>query len=174
MNPSSNTARLLNEAACLAGAMILLLAASIAGARQAPDLEFFEKRVRPILDENCFSCHSSKGNNPSGFALDTGVAIRKGGGRGPAIVPGHPEQSLLIKAISYEDKDLQMPPKGRLSQDHRDTLAQWIKMGAPWPNEVKPVGSRPSAAAGFDLKARLKHWSWQPVKRPAIPQIRNP
>src|SRR5687768_18601788 len=112
MNPSSKTARLLNIAAGLAGATVLLVAASIAGARQAPDLEFFEKRIRPILAENCFSCHSSKGNNPSGFAMDSGGGMLKGGSRGPAIVPGHPEQSILIKAISYDDKDLQMPPKG--------------------------------------------------------------
>ncbi len=169
MIASAQISRLIPATVCVTGAAVLLTVASIAGARQSADIEFFEKRIRPILVENCLSCHSSSGNNPSGLILESGVGIRKGGGRGPAIVPGHPEQSLLLKAIGYEDKDLQMPPKGRLPQDQREALHQWIKMGAPWPAEKTAGGGRRTAGSEFNLKARMKHWSWQPLKQPAIP-----
>src|SRR5262249_20649127 len=103
------------------------------GAPPSPeDLEFFEKRVRPVLAENCYTCHGPT-RQRNGLRLDSLDAIRKGGDRGPAILAGDPEKSLLIRAIRYTDEDLQMPPKSRLPQEQIRDLTTWVKMGAPGP-----------------------------------------
>ena len=136
---------------------------AIAFSQGEPDSEFFEKRVRPLLIEQCAPCHSSSGMATSGLSLDSGAGIRKGGSRGPAVAAGHPEQSLLMRAVSYEDKDLQMPPKGRLSEEQRKVLAEWIRRGAYWPESPAGTPQR-SAESGFDLKGRMKHWAWQTLK----------
>src|SRR6266540_5236365 len=76
-------------------------------------LDFFEKKIRPILAENCYKCHSiEQGKSKGDLTLDTRDGVLKGGEDGPVIVPGDPAKSVLVKAIRYEDKDLQMPPKG--------------------------------------------------------------
>ncbi|MBI3192235.1 MAG: hypothetical protein HYZ36_06170, partial [Pedosphaera parvula] len=83
----------------------------------APDpaaIEFFEKSVRPVLAEHCYDCHSAKAQKvKGGLSLDTREGVLKGGDTGPALVPGSPDNSLLIKAIRYTDPDLQMPPKNK-------------------------------------------------------------
>src|SRR6266481_5342595 len=96
-------------------------------------IEFYEKQVQPILAENCYKCHSHQADKIKGsFVLDSREALLKGGETGPAIVPGEPEKSLLIKAVRHTDEDLQMPPKKKLPDDQIAILAQWIKMGAPY------------------------------------------
>src|SRR5262245_39862057 len=100
-------------------------------------IEFFEKKIRPVLVEHCHSCHSHQAKKPrGGLYLDSRDALLKGGESGPAVVPGRPEQSRLIEAIGYKNPDLQMPPKARLPETAIADLANWIKMGAPWPKEV--------------------------------------
>ncbi len=89
--------------------------------------EFFEKSVRPVLAENCFGCHNEQ-KQKGGLRLDSRQAMLNGGDTGPALVPGHPEQSLLLKAIHYKD-DLKMPPKGQLRDQHIANLTSWIKQG---------------------------------------------
>ncbi|HEX5272219.1 MAG TPA: c-type cytochrome domain-containing protein, partial [Gemmataceae bacterium] len=86
----------------------------LAGRAPADDAEFFEKKVRPVLAEHCFKCHSDKGKVKGGLRLDGRAAILKGGDNGPAIVPGSPETSRLIEAVSYKNAELTMPPKGKL------------------------------------------------------------
>src|SRR5687767_563422 len=76
-------------------------------------LEFFEKRVRPVLIERCYECHGEK-KQKGGLRLDSAAAVAKGGDTGPAVIPGKPEESLLVEAISGHDPDLQMPPKNKL------------------------------------------------------------
>lgn len=93
-------------------------------------VQFFETKVRPILAENCFRCHGEKKQRGE-LRLDSLAAALEGGGRGPALVPGHPEKSLLIKAIGHEDKDLKMPEDKKLPREHIETLTQWIKMALP-------------------------------------------
>src|SRR4029079_6937508 len=134
-------------------------------------LDFFEKKVRPIFVENCYKCHSiEQGKKKGELTLDTRDGVLKGGETGAAIVPGDPAQSLLVKAINYQDKDLQMPPKGdRLTSEQIADLTAWIKMGAPDPRK-EPGGSR--NLTGLTAKARA-HWAYQPVKKPAIPAVRN-
>jgi len=99
----------------------LLVAASAA---MADDTEFFEKKIRPLLVENCYKCHSASSEKlKGGFRLDSKELALKGGESGKlAIVPGEAEKSLLIEAVRYTNTDLQMPPKKKLSQQQIDDL----------------------------------------------------
>jgi len=98
---------------------------------------FFEKKIRPVLLEHCYSCHSAdaaKGNKlKAGFALDTAEGLRKGGESGLAIVPGKPERSLLLKTLRHTANTPEMPPKGKLPATVIADFAAWIAMGAPDP-----------------------------------------
>jgi hypothetical protein len=136
-------------------------------------LEFFEKKIRPILAESCLGCHTAKLSSPMGaLKLDSRVFALKGGDRGASVVPGHPDKSLLHKAVTYEDRTLQMPPKGKLPAEQIAALTEWIKMGAPWP--AGPETPAAPQAQVFNLKARRDgHWSFQPLKRPAVPVVKN-
>ena len=126
---------------CFIGAWSLEFGASAAAlSAAAPPLtpaqtQFFETKIRPLLTKNCYKCHSADSLKLKGeLRLDTRDGLLKGGATGPAIVPGDPEKSLLIKAVRYTDPDLQMPPKGdRLSVDQINDLVAWVKMGAPDP-----------------------------------------
>lgn len=129
-------------------------------------IDFFESKVRPVLADNCYKCHSAKAEKvKAGLLLDSREGVLKGGDSGPAIVPGNPDQSLLIKAIRYSDPDLQMPPKGdKLSDQQVSDLVSWVKMGAPDP--------RLATDAQRNWKdPNAKHWAWQPVKKPAVPFV---
>src|SRR5438046_172271 len=96
-------------------------------------IEFYEKKVQPILAENCYKCHSHQADKIKGeFVLDSREGLLKGGETGPAIVAGGPEKSLLIKAVRQVHEDLQMPPKKKLSDEQIATLSEWVKMGAPY------------------------------------------
>ena len=146
----------------------------------AADLEFFESRVRPVLVEHCYKCHSAESKSlKGGLRLDGRDALLGGGESGPAVVPGDPAKSRLVTAIRYDDPDLQMPPKTRLSDRQIADLAEWVSRGAPWPEQgapASPVG--PAGGAGsvesFDLwKRRDAHWAWQPVRPHDPPAVRD-
>jgi hypothetical protein len=142
--------------------------AAVASQKADPaQIEFFEKSVRPLLDEHCLECHSvAKGKTKGGLALDQATALLKGGDTGPAIVVGNPEKSLLIKAVSYTDADLKMPPENkRLSPEQIAILQQWIRTGAYDPREGKPPGPDPKAAQ--------RHWAFQPVQPPPLPAVKQ-
>ena len=136
----------------------------------AADLAFFESKVRPILIDNCYKCHSKQADKVrGGLLLDTREAVLHGGNTGPAIVPGKPNESLLIQAITYKDEDLQMPPKGEKLPDAQiAVLTEWVKRGAPDPRTLVAKGS--SNAYGGVGK---QHWAFQPVKKPAVPEVKN-
>src|ERR1051325_11864915 len=94
------------------GAGVLLCAQSLRAAPDSAGIEFFEKKIRPIFVEHCYECHSADAKKvKGGLLLDTRDSTLKGGDNGPAIVPGNPDKSLMIKAVRYTDEDLQMPPK---------------------------------------------------------------
>src|SRR5262245_10578859 len=100
-------------------------------------LDFFERRIRPLLVNHCYACHSHDAKKVKGeLYLDTRTGLRKGGASGPAFVRGEPEKSLLIEAVRY-DTELRMPPKGKLTQAEIDDLVAWVKMGAPDPRDDK-------------------------------------
>jgi cytochrome c553 len=131
--------------------------------------KFFEDKVQPILAKACIRCHSvAEGKVKGGLALD-GKAAEWKGDTGASIKPGDPKGSLFIKAITYEDDDLQMPPKGdKLPAEDIATLIEWVKMGAPDPR-----------AGGVDIKtakmeAAKKHFAFKPITRPEIPKPSAP
>lgn len=136
--------------------------------------DFFENKVRPILSEHCYSCHSLEQNkSKGGLTLDTRDGWMTGGDDGQVIVPEHPEQSSLIKAIGYMDPDLQMPPKGeKLSDADIETLTQWVKMGAPDPR-INDKSAVKKKLTGLTAQARA-HWAYQPVKAPSVPDVKQP
>ena len=140
---------------------------SAADKTDAAGLEFFEKHVRPVLIENCYGCHSAGAEKlKGGLYLDTRDGILKGGDNGPAIVPGNPDKSLLIRAVRYTDKDLKMPPKDKkLSDEQIEHLEAWVKMGAPDP--------RTGQAAKTATANPRKHWAFQPVREPVPPSVKN-
>jgi cytochrome c553 len=155
----------------LAVAYLLLAAAPVdSGERSDPAaLEFFEKKVRPILVARCHQCHGpqkQKGN----LRLDSRASILAGGDTGPAIVPEKPEESLLVDAIRYGDM-YQMPPKSQLPPEEIETLVEWVRLGAPWSEET-PRGVDPKGD-GFNLAQRATHWCFQPLAEPEIPQVRR-
>jgi cytochrome c553 len=153
-------------------ALLVLAAASpfLQAAETTPEgVEFFEKKVRPVLVEHCFKCHGDK--KKGRLRLDSRAGMLKGGDSGPALTPGQPDQSLFVKAVRYTDPVLRMPPKSKLPDAHIADLAAWVKMGAPWPEGGAASGA--ARVETFDLKERSKHWSLQPVKPYAPPAVRR-
>jgi mono/diheme cytochrome c family protein len=156
------------------GALIAISAVSFLSRAAEPEptptpaqLQFFESKIRPIFANRCYKCHSHEATKlKGGLSLEYRETILKGGDTGPAIVPGQPEKSLLIKAVHYSDPDLQMPPKGeKLSDAEILALEQWVKMGAPDPR--KAAASAPREWS----KTERDHWSFQPVRKPPVPEV---
>ena len=125
-------------------------------------MDFFEKKIRPLLAEKCIECHSSeKGISKGGLTLDTKKGWEEGGQGGKAIIPGKPNESLFVKAIVYTDDDLQMPPKkkgGKMSDEEINLFKQWIAMGAPDPRQ----GGEVKKLSGLTDTAKM-NWSFLPM-----------
>ena len=158
---------------CVASLVLVSLVPALRAAEPPVDAEFFEKRVRPILLAHCTPCHGAE-KQKANLRLDSRAAMLTGGDTGPAAVPGNADKSLLVQAIRY-DGDLKMPQKGKLKDDEIALLTAWVKGGAPWP-DAGPGPAR-GPAGTFDLAARANaHWSFQPIRRPAVPALgeRNP
>ncbi|KAA5546167.1 DUF1553 domain-containing protein [Roseiconus nitratireducens] len=133
--------------------------------------EFFEREIRPLLVEHCDACHNQQ-EQRGGLRLDVRQGWATGGDSGPAIVPGDPESSLLIRAVRYGDPHLQMPPDGRLSPDTVATLERWVTRGAPDPrsSEVsEPIGETDASA----ITRSKSFWSFQPLSSPPVPTNRD-
>ncbi len=155
-------------------AVVLGAAAAARGddAASARD-DFFEAKVRPILVERCYSCHSSGAKSiKGGLVLDSAAGLEKGGDTGPVVEPGAPEESLLIEAIGYEDPGVQMPPKGKLPDEEIATLREWVASGAAFP-APKPGTVVASKALGIDFEEERRHWSYQPIQRHEPPVTRD-
>ncbi len=133
-------------------------------------MAFFEQRIRPLLIERCYGCHSEAKKINGGLRLDVRRGLMEGGDSGPAISPGKPEESLLIKAVRYQDADLQMPPDGKLAVAELAVLEEWVRMGAPDPR-ADIVGSEESEEADVIRAAALKHWAYQPLQQVAPPAV---
>ena len=146
----------------------LLLSLLEPAARSSPDLDHFEKKVRPLLVEHCYDCHSAEAKIKGGLRLDHRAGWETGGDSGPALIPGDPAASRLLRAVSYEDRDLKMPPKQKLSPADVETLRQWIANGAPDPRTEAPVAKSASKS-----QAPTTLWSFQPLAQPT-PETRSP
>ncbi len=132
----------------------------------AEQVAFFEKKIRPVLIDQCAKCHSSTSEKlKGGLVLDTRDGLRKGGDSGPSIAPGSPERSLLIKALRFTDNSMQMPPKGKLPDDVIADFEAWVTMGAPDPRGALNAGAKTSV---IDIAKGREFWSFQkPVSAPA-------
>nr|MDQ3623607.1 PSD1 and planctomycete cytochrome C domain-containing protein [Verrucomicrobiota bacterium] len=170
MKPHS---QLSTRSPCTGAALTLALsfvALAQALAADSPEgIEFFEKRIRPVLVDKCYKCHSADAEKlKGGLLLDTREGSRQGGDTGPAVVLGNENSSLLLSAIRYEE-DLEMPPKERLPAEVVADFAKWISMGAPDPRD----GALAAKKNGVDLEEGRNFWSFQPIRQPAAPQPKN-
>jgi hypothetical protein len=135
--------------------------------------EFFERKVRPVLVEHCYECHSADADQiEGGLLLDSRAGVVKGGDTGPIITPGDPEASLLIRAIRYTDATLSMPPDGELPPLAIADLEAWVRMGAPDPRTEDTVASA-KAKSGIDWDKARQWWSFQPLAAPAVPTVKQ-
>ncbi|MGV3773194.1 MAG: DUF1553 domain-containing protein [Verrucomicrobiales bacterium] len=146
--------------------ILLLTSTRVDAATEAEGLEFFEKRIRPLLVEHCYECHSGL-KQKGGLRLDSAAAVLSGGDSGPAIVPGKPEESLLITSVSWSDSDLQMPPKNKLPDREMEALREWVRQGAPDPRQE----TNPPAPA--QAPTTTSHWAYQPVQQYAPPETKD-
>ncbi len=146
--------------------------AAVAQDREIDLGQFFETRIRPVLANNCFACHTDQ--EASGLRVDSREHLLTGGGdSGPAIVPGDPEGSLLILAVSHTHEHLKMPLGGKLAQQEIEDLKTWVKMGAPWPSGgevVPPAEKSPEFVITPEQRA---FWAFQPLHRPFLPKVRD-
>src|SRR5262245_51399120 len=131
------------------------------------DFALFENRIRPLFIEQCYECHSATAKKlKGGLRLDSRDDLLKGGDSGPAIIPGDPERSLLIKAVRHADKDLAMPrgPGGsrKLPEIAIADLVRWVKLGAPYPD-----------TKGAEAPPTKGHWAFQPILKPSVPEVTN-
>lgn len=128
--------------------------------------DFFENRVRPVLAQNCFACHTN--SQMGGLRLDSLDGLLKGGKSGPAVVPGAPEKSMMITAIR-QTTEIKMPKNGHLSEAQINDLTAWVKDGATW-----PVEKASTQASGYVIRPEQKHfWSFQPLAKPEPPKTKD-
>jgi hypothetical protein len=150
----------------VACALLSAVLSSHSMADASDGVEFYEKRIRPLLENHCVECHGS-GEQQNDLRLDSGGAIVAGGSAGPAIVPGKPNASLLIAAVRHVDENLKMPPDGKLQDIQIADLVRWIEMGAPYPGS----GDREVLPAEAIDSQKSDLWAFQQPARSAPPQV---
>jgi hypothetical protein len=153
-------------------AMMVVVLLGLGGAVQAQDDragdDFFENHIRPVLVASCYECHSGQSKNLRGeLRLDSREGLLRGGNSGPAVVPGDPEGSLLMRAVRQTDAALAMPPgkegRKKLPDSAIRQLTEWVEMGAPFP-----------VSETFEFESRISkppHWSFQPIQNPPVPVV---
>ena len=146
-----------------------VMAVALAHAQSAAGApEFFESKVRPILANNCYSCHTN--SQLAGLRVDSRAALLKGGQSGPALVAGDADKSLLVQAVR-QTGELKMPKGGKLKKDEVEALVEWVKAGAPWPEAAPVVASK---SGGYVIRPEQRaFWSFQPIGNPAIPTVKD-
>ena len=131
-----------------------------------PGARIFVDQVRPVLERSCFACHTE--GAPSGLRLDSREGMLEGGSRGPALIPGNPEESLLVAALRHERDDLQMPQDAsKLSDADIQAFVDWIQTGAEWAEVDAPLAIPRRAVT----EAERSFWSFQPLARPDVPGL---
>lgn len=141
-------------------------------AQNVKGIEFFETKIRPVLAQHCYACHSQEAQKNKKLRgelfLDSSAGLRKGGASGPVVVPGKSKESLLVQALRHQG-DTKMPPKGKLADDVIAAFAQWIDMGVPDPR----AGAEAGPTKVIDIAAGKKYWAFQPLAASAIPAVKN-
>jgi len=156
------------------GALALSPTPSFAGSSDSDGVEFFEKKIRPVLAERCYECHSHQAKKlKANLYLDSRQGMLQGGDSGVALVLGEPEKSRIVEAIRYANPDLQMPPKQQLPETAIADLIEWIKRGAPWPEKDAPKTADSSEETLPLDKSRREHWAWQPVRVRPPPIVKD-
>ena len=166
--------------AVVAGPAILLalLFAASGGAQTAQTpadgIKLYEENVRPVLEQNCFMCHSDPERAENGLLLTTRAGLLRGGERGPAISTSEPALSLLLHAVGYDDEQLQMPPSGRLVDAEIEAIRQWVQLGAPFGGDEDDLIEVAPAQDEFEITdADRAWWSVRPLVRPDVPAVAN-
>lgn len=143
------------------------LRAADAGPKFSPEQEkFFEARIRPVLVESCYECHSAK-KQQYRLRVDSRQSLLEGSDSGSVLVPGNLGESRLWDVLQHDPDDTQMPPDGKLPDSTLADIKKWIEMGAPWPASQSPGGTDVAQAAD-DWR---RHWAYQPIARPSPPAI---
>ncbi len=138
----------------------------------AEQIRFFETQVKPVLQANCFACHGAGAKLSGDLQLNNRSTLLKGGASGPAVSLSKPEESILVKAIHYDGR--QMPPSGKMSPDKIEILTKWVKMGLPWTPGTEAAAKAPTGIIPPQVNAEtMKFWAFQPVKRSRIPTVKN-
>jgi len=166
--------RSLGTALVFGAALVCAVLVQFTNAQSTPAAasEFFETKVRPVLASNCYSCHTN--SQLGGLRLDSREAMLKGGGRGPAIVPGDPDTSWLVRAVRQKDAGLKMPMGGKLKDSEIEDLAEWIRAGAVWPASAAPTAAARQTAGKYQISPEQKSfWSLVPLKDPKPPQVKD-
>ena len=150
-----------------------LLAAFAVRAGADDGLAFFEAKIRPVLVERCYQCHSAGSEKvKGGLRVDHRDGMVKGGDAGPSVVPGKPDESPLIEAIRYEDESLRMPPKTPLSREQVADFETWVRMGAPDPRDSAPSADA-APSPRMDIEKARSFWSFLPVVDPPVPAVND-
>lgn len=135
-------------------------------------IEFFEKKIRPILTDHCYNCHSADTKPAGNLRVDDRNGLLTGGNTGPAIIPGEPGKSLLLKKVTLKDEKKRMPLEGKLlSEEQVADLTKWIKDGAAWQSAKLPASFGKERPEYQQLKK--DHWAWQPITTPKIPAVKD-
>lgn len=135
------------------------------------DIQFFEAKVRPLLASQCYGCHSSKSKIvQGGLRLDSREGMVRGGHLGPAVVPGKPDESRIVQAVRHQVEPT-MPPWGKLKPEQIGILEEWVRRGAPWPQDApERAGGASEPSSKTDAR---NHWAWQPVRAVQPPAVKK-
>ena len=140
----------------------------------AEQVAFFEKKIRPALADHCYKCHSADAEKlKGGLSLDTRDGTRAGGDSGPAVVPGSPDRSPLIKAVRYKDEDARMPPKQKLPDAVIADFESWVRMGAPDPRQSNAPAAKTNHITAADIEKGREHWAFQSPKDRPAPAVKD-
>lgn len=154
---------------CLSVVSSVLVAAEPQSPPSEEQLAFFEKKIRPVLVQHCYKCHSSQAKKvQGGLLLDTRAGIRKGGDTAPSVVPGNMKESLLLDALRYDG--IEMPPDQKLPDSVIADFEQWIKLGAADPRDGE---TKVTAPKSIDIARGKTFWAFQPPKKHEAPALRK-
>jgi hypothetical protein len=161
------------SAATILACCLVWVTGGVAPADEQPlaeQIEFFEKKVRPVLVEHCYECHSADAEEVKGdLRVDTREGIRRGGNTGSAVIPGDLENSVLIQAVRYFEDAYQMPPSGKLPDEVVRDLEAWVEMGAADPRESSSDPRQDAAASA----SKREHWAFQPPGVAPLPTVEH-
>ncbi|MBM3970063.1 MAG: DUF1553 domain-containing protein [Planctomycetes bacterium] len=159
-----------NRILCIVSLTIGLWPAVVSAIDEPTGIEFFEKKIRPVLVQHCYECHSADAKAlKAGLQLDSRDGWKQGGDSGPAIVPGKPQESLVIQALRYQD-GMEMPPKGKLPDEVVADFVKWIEQGAPDPRKTP---AKAIARREIDIEAGKQFWCFKPIVSPILPAVKN-